>query len=56
MLCTPLGGFSHGVGSPVTSSMAPSFSNRLSSLFNLSRKAKGIRRSLWATGGTDGSI
>ena len=60
MLCSPLGtitnGFNHGVGSPVSSSMIPSFSNRLSSSITLSRKAKGIRRSHWATGVTDGFL
>ena len=38
--------FNHGIGSPVTHSMIPSFSNRLSSSFTLLRKAKGICGSL----------
>ena len=60
MLRSPLGtitkGSSHGVGSPVTSSMKPSISSRLSSSFTLSRKAKGICCPLWARDGTEGSI
>ena len=60
MLRSPLdtiaNGFNHGVGSAVTSSMRPSFSNLLSSSFALLCKAKGIRRSVWATCDTDRSI
>ena len=56
MLCSPLGtitnGFNHGIGSPVTSQMIPSFSNRLCSSLTLLRKVNEIRRSLSAGGAT----